>query len=172
MAAPDSIRFCPICREPVIQREVDGRLRPFCQVCDRPFFQDPKVAAAVLVELEGKALLIKRANVPEREKWTLPAGFVDAGEDPREAAKRECQEETGLQIRIQSLVDVFYGKEHERGADIVILYRGSVESGSLRAGDDAQEVAFFGPDEIPPLAFDATRKAIHHWLRAREQETS
>ena len=91
MAAPDSIRFCPICGEPVIQREVEGRLRPFCQVCDRPFFQDPKVAAAVLVESEGKVLLIKRANVPERGKWTLPAGFVDAfkatrtvlREDPR-----------------------------------------------------------------------------------------
>jgi 8-oxo-dGTP diphosphatase len=172
MAAPDDIHFCPVCGEPVIQREVEGRLRPFCQACDRPFFQDPKVAAAVLIESEGKALLIKRANMPERGKWTLPAGFVDAGEDPQEAAKRECQEETGLQVRIHSLVDVFYGKEHERGADIVILYRGNVESGSLRAGDDAQEVGFFEPNEIPPLAFDATQKAIRRWLRMRQQEAS
>jgi 8-oxo-dGTP diphosphatase len=170
MAAPDSIHFCPTCGQPVIQKEVDGRLRPFCSACDRPFFHDPKVAAAVLVENEGKALLVKRANVPERGKWTLPAGFVDAGEDPEEAAIRECLEETGLHIHIHSLLDVFSGKEHERGADIVILYRGSVESGSPKAGDDAMDVAFFGPEGLPPLAFDATRKAIQCWLRAREKD--
>jgi 8-oxo-dGTP diphosphatase len=172
MAAPDSIHFCPICGEPVIQKEVEGRSRPFCQACDRSFFQDPKVAAAVLVEREGEVLLVQRANMPKQGMWTLPAGFVDAGEDPQEAAKRECQEETGLQISIQSLLDVFYGKEHERGADIVILYRGKVVGGFLRAMDDAQKVAFFGPEELPTLAFDATQKAIHSWLETRKKETS
>ena len=170
MAAPDSIHFCPSCGKPTTQKEIDGRLRPYCIDCERAFFQDPKVAAAVLVEKAGKALLVKRANVPERGKWTLPAGFVDAGEDPQEAAKRECHEETGLHISIHSLLNVFYGKEHERGADIVILYRGRVEGGYLRAGDDAQDVSFFGPDEMPPLAFDATRKAIQTWLNAHEQD--
>ncbi len=170
MAAPETIHFCPSCGKPVIEKEVEGRMRPFCLACDRPFFQDPKVAAAVLVESEGKALLVKRANVPERGKWTLPAGFVDAGEDPQEAAKRECYEETGLEIHIQSLLDVLYGREHERGADIVILYRGSVESGSLKAGHDAMDVAFYGPEELPPLAFDATRKAIQSWLHTLKQD--
>jgi 8-oxo-dGTP diphosphatase len=170
MAAPDIIHFCPTCGQPVIQKEVEGRMRPFCTACDRAFFQDPKVAAAVLVEKEGKVLLVKRANVPERGKWTLPAGFVDAGEDPQEAAKRECFEETGLHIRIQSLLDLFYGKEHERGADIVILYRGKIESGSPEAGDDAQKAAFFGSNELPPLAFDATRKSIQCWLELRKGE--
>jgi 8-oxo-dGTP diphosphatase len=167
MAAPETILFCPSCGRPVIQKEFGGHLRPYCEACDRPYFQDPKVAAAVLVEKEGKALLIKRANVPERGKWTLPAGFVDAGEDPRQAASRECLEETGLRVRIVSLLDLYYGKEHERGADIVILYQGMIEGGALKAGDDAQDVRFFGKTEIPPLAFDATRKAINTWLSSR-----
>jgi len=164
MAAPDNIQFCPSCGRSITHKDFDGQLRPYCAACDRVYFQDPKVAAAVLVEKEGKALLVKRANAPERGKWTLPAGFVDAGEDPMEAARRECYEETGLQISIQSLMEVFSGKEHERGADIVIVYRGRVESGSLAAGDDAQNVAFFGRDELPPLAFDATRKATQCWI--------
>ncbi|OGO15774.1 MAG: hypothetical protein A2Z14_00450 [Chloroflexi bacterium RBG_16_48_8] len=170
MAAPDSIRFCPSCGRPIIHKEIEGQPRPYCVACDRVYFQDPKVAAAVLIEKEGKALLVKRANIPERGKWTLPAGFVDAGEDPQEAAQRECHEETGLHISIQSLLDVFSGKEHERGADIVILYRGRIESGALTAGDDAQQVAFFGPDELPPLAFDATRKSIQCWLHSLKMD--
>lgn len=164
MAAPDTLNFCPFCGEHLQEKSFEGRMRPFCSRCDRPFFQDPKVAAAVLVEQEGKVLLVKRGNVPHRGKWTLPAGFVDAGEDPREAAARECQEETGLRVRITSLLDVIYGKEHERGADFVILYGGVVEEGRLTPGDDARDVTFFGPDEIPPIAFDATRKALNLWI--------
>ena len=172
MAAPDSIQFCPTCGRPIGHKEVSGRMRPYCDYCGRVFFQDPKVAAAVLIEKDGKVMLVKRGNVPERGKWTLPAGFVDAGEDPRQAARRECYEETGLEVNIQSLLDVFYGKEHERGADIVILYRGQIDGGNLHAGDDALEVAFFGPDEIPPLAFEATQKGIQCWMNAREGSDS
>jgi ADP-ribose pyrophosphatase YjhB (NUDIX family) len=167
MAAPDTIHYCPSCGQPVITKEIEGQIRPYCVTCDRAYFQDPKVAAAVLVENEGKVLLVKRANVPEKGKWTLPAGFVDAGEDPQEAARRECLEETGLHVNIQSLLDVYSGKEHERGADIVILYKGQVEGGSLTASDDAEEVAFFASDEVPSLAFDVTRKVINAWLSSR-----
>jgi len=54
------------------------------------------VAVAVLIERDGKVLLVRRANTPQKGMWTLPAGFVDAGEDPAQAAERECLEETGL----------------------------------------------------------------------------
>ena len=164
MAAPDVLNFCPFCGNHLQEKEVEGHLRPFCQACDRPFFQDPKVAAAILIERDGKVLLVKRGNAPERGKWTLPAGFVDAGEDPGQAAVRECYEETGLRVRVTALLDLIFGKEHERGADFVILYRGVVEEGELMPGDDAEDVAFFGADELPPIAFNATHKALNLWL--------
>jgi ADP-ribose pyrophosphatase YjhB (NUDIX family) len=163
MAAPEIFNFCPFCGNHIMEREVEGQLRPYCDSCDRPFFQDPKVAAAILVEQEGKVLLVKRDNVPARGKWTLPAGFVDAGEDPRLTAARECLEETGLEVKVTALVDIIFGKEHERGADFVILYRGDVEGGQLMAGDDAQEAAFFEREQLPPLAFVATREALELW---------
>jgi 8-oxo-dGTP diphosphatase len=164
MANSEKMNFCPYCGQSLIQKYFDGRHRPFCTSCEKPIFQDPKVAVAVLIEHGGKVLLIKRGNVPQRGKWTLPAGFVDAGEDPRHAAVRECKEETGFHIRIIDLLDVIHGKEHERGADIVIAYRGEIEGGVLKAGDDADDVAFFASDDIPPLAFKATHAVLSHLL--------
>jgi 8-oxo-dGTP diphosphatase len=167
MAELDKIEFCPACGSRVEYQEAFGRVRPVCPNCGRVHFQDPKVAAAALVEQDRKVLLVRRVNVPERGKWTLPAGFVDFDEDPRLAAARECEEETGLKVQITDLVDVIYGQEHPRGASIVIVYRAEIAEGDLAAHDDADAVGFFGPDELPPLAFRATRSVLDHWRDGR-----
>ena len=125
------------------------------------------MAAGVYIVEEGKILLVRRSVDPEQGKWTFPAGFVDAGEDPKIAAKRECLEETGLDIKTIGLHDVIAGREHPRGADIVIIYCGVVTGGELSAQDDVDAVDFFGPEEIPPLAFEATRKVVDQWLHER-----
>jgi 8-oxo-dGTP diphosphatase len=104
----------------------------------------------------------RRIMEPKRGLWSLPAGFVDADEDPVEAAAREVYEETGLNVEIDGLLDVIYGKEHPNGASIVILYKGKVKSGRLQAGDDVDAVDFFDPAQLPPLAFEATRRALQH----------
>jgi ADP-ribose pyrophosphatase YjhB (NUDIX family) len=85
---------------------------------------------------------------------------VDAGEDPARAAERECLEETGLTVAVDSLLDVIAGQEHPRGAHIVIVYRGKILSGNLRPGDDVDAVAYFPRHELPPLAFRATRMVL------------
>ncbi|HLC05757.1 MAG TPA: NUDIX hydrolase [Anaerolineales bacterium] len=165
MAEFDEIEFCPACGTRVEPQEAFGRVRPVCPKCGRVHFQDPKVAAAALVEHDRKVLLVRRVNVPQRGKWTFPAGFVDFDEDPQLAAVRECEEETGLRVRITSLVDVIFGQEHPRGASIVIVYRAEIEEGDLHARDDADAAGFFGPNEIPPLAFRATQVVLDRWRR-------
>lgn len=105
-------------------------------------------------------LLVRRSNDPQRGLWTLPAGFLDAGEDPARAAERECLEETGLQVQVVDLVDVMGGQEHARGAHILIVYRAEIVSGELRAGDDADRAAFFSRDQLPPLAFATTLRIL------------
>jgi ADP-ribose pyrophosphatase len=121
---------------------------------------DPKVAAAVLVVRDGHVLLVRRVNEPYRGLWTLPAGFVNGGEDPAQAAERECLEETGLSVRVRRVYDIVSGREHPRGADFVIVYWADVIGGEMRAEDDADAVEWFDKDHLPPLAFLATKKVL------------
>jgi 8-oxo-dGTP diphosphatase len=148
--------YCPVCTTPLVREVRFGRERSICPACGWIHFVDPKVAVAVLIEQDGAVLLVRRANEPKRGLWTLPAGFVDAGEDPAAAAARECLEETGLTVEITGLLEIVAGREHERGADFIIVYRARVAGGSLVAADDADEARWFTRLELPPLAFRAT----------------
>jgi 8-oxo-dGTP diphosphatase len=157
------LNYCPRCGHALEDREAFERVRRFCPACETIVFRDHKVAAGVLVEHDGKVLLVRRRLSPRKGMWTFPAGFVDFGEDPAEAAVREGREETGLEVEIAGLLDVIAGREHERGADIVIVYYARLVSGEPRAADDVDRVAFFAPDQLPPLAFRATRIALTKW---------
>lgn len=160
MSRTHLIRFCPLCGTPTEEKELFGKTRPVCPECGWIHFADPKVAAAVLIEQDGRVLLVRRANEPFRGLWTLPAGFVDAREDPAEAAARECLEETGLSVRVMRVLDVVAGREHERGADFVIVYLAEVLAGKLSPMDDADAADWFPRDHLPPLAFNATKKVL------------
>jgi 8-oxo-dGTP diphosphatase len=157
------IKFCPRCGTPVLQQYHFGQMRPVCPACGWIFFADPKVAAAVLVEREGRILLVQRANEPFRGLWTTPAGFVNAGEDPAVAAVRECLEETGLEVEIKGIIDIVSGREHPRGSDFIIFYRGEAGLGEAEANDDAAAVGWFERDHLPELAF----KSSSHILRSQ-----
>jgi len=153
-------KFCPRCATQLNLEERFGKVRPVCPSCGWIHFVDPKVAAAVLIVQGERVLLVRRVNEPFRGLWTLPAGFVNGGENPAEAAERECLEETGLNVRVKRVYDIVSGREHPRGADFVIVYEAEVLGGEMAASDDADEVEWFETNNLPPLAFLATRKVL------------
>lgn len=167
MSFHDPIRFCPACGSPLTYKEAFGRVRPVCPSCGRVHFEDPKVAAAIFVLDGARVLLVRRVNEPELGKWSLPAGFVEADEDPRRAAERECQEETGLNVRATKLVDVIHQPVDKEGASIVIVYAAELLGGELVAQDDVDASGFFGLHDLPPLAFESTRSVIEAWKTGR-----
>ena len=158
--ANSEFNYCPRCGARVDHEERFGRIRPVCPECGWIHFVDPKVAAAVLIEKDGRVLLVRRLNEPFRGLWTLPAGFINGGEDPAEAAARECLEDTGLSVRVTSVLDIISGKEHPRGADFTIIYRAAVIGGELKPDDDADAAEWFPRENLPPLAFRATQKVL------------
>lgn len=156
----DPFKFCPKCASSLVLTLQMSEERLTCPNCGWVQYEDPKVAAGVLVLRGGEALLVRRVMDPEIGKWSIPAGFVNAFEDPRQAALRECLEETGLTVRLDGLFDVLYGREHPRGSDILLVYRASLVGGELVAADDADQAGWFPLNSLPPLAFETTRKVF------------
>lgn len=106
-------------------------------------------------------LLIKRGNPPFAGAWALPGGFIDPGETPEEAARRELAEETGLDwTGSLDIVDI-YGEpgRDPRGWTISAAYLAvaPVEPPAVLGGDDAAEAGWFPLAELPELAFDHAR---------------
>ncbi len=160
-SAPEKIAYCPLCATPLITRPVSDKPRRACPNCHYIYFTDPKVGVGVFVVDDGKVLLVRRRMNPEKGKWSIPAGFLDSGEDPRETAVREAFEETNLRVKIEGLIDVYYNPVTQGpGASVFILYRARLLGGELRAGDDADDARFFHLGELPEIAFASTRAAI------------
>jgi len=163
--------YCPCCGHIMEKRFLFGRMRLYCPACGNVVFRDPKVGAGVVVEKEGRILLVRRAQSPGKGKWSLPAGFVEWDEDPKEAARRECIEETGLLVRINSLWDVYHYGHDFRGPGILIVYRAEVVGGELRPSEEVMEARFFAPDEIPQdIAFESNRRILARWREERRRQ--
>src|SRR4051794_11649970 len=91
--APDQVRFCASCAAPMATADVHGVARRVCSGCQAVHYATPKVAVGVAVFRDDRLLLVRRVMQPGRGRWTVPGGFLDAGEDPRAAAAREVAEE-------------------------------------------------------------------------------
>lgn len=157
--------YCPRCRTEMVDKQVYGRVRRVCPNAECRFVQfiDPKVSAAVMPLRDGKVLMVKRAMEPARGSWCFPGGFMEIGETPQQAAIRECKEESGFDVEITNLVDVYYYEDY-RGSGVLILYQGKVVGGQPRAGQDADAVSFFGPDELPEnIVIETNIEALAAW---------
>jgi len=153
--------FCPLCAGPLSITDREELPRRFCARCDRVYYHNPVPAAGGVIVVDRRVLLVKRKFRPRVGEWTLPAGFLEYFEAPEQCAVREVAEETGLFTRIEGLFGVYAGHDDPRFTALLVLYRMTVCSGKLTAGDDAEEARFFGANEIPDeIAFLAHKTAL------------
>lgn len=159
---PGEYRFCPMCGAELAPRTVAGRTRMACSACGWIHFRDPGVgAAAVVFDDEGRILLVKRGPGASRSGlWSMPAGYVDYGEDIREAAARELREETGLEAEIGDVVWVATNVGDPAKVTVGVWFAARVVGGRLRPGDDAVEARYFPVDSLPELAFPTDAEVL------------
>ncbi len=164
-AGGTDVRFCQRCGTPTEMLERYGRLRPVCPACGFIHFREPKTTGGVIVEENGRVLLARRTQNPGRGLWYIPSGYADWDERVDDAAVRELAEETGLEVELTGLFGVFPFGDATTGCGTMVLYRGRVVGGQLIAGDDTDEVGYFAPDALPPIAFDSNQAALAQWIR-------
>jgi 8-oxo-dGTP diphosphatase len=156
-------RFCPRCGRELEKKFLDGQQRLVCtgESCDFIYYHNPIPAAGAVVIKEGKILMVKRSVMPKRGWWCIPAGFMEWSEHPTETAVRELKEETGLDVKLKSIFEIYSGQDDPRMNAVLILYLASVNGGEMKAGDDAMDVRFFGFDELPEkIAFESHHRAL------------
>jgi len=112
----------------------------------------PSVGVGAVLIHEGRVLLIRRGKEPLRGRWTVPGGTVELGETLEQALVREVEEETGLQVRPRESLLVFDRILRAEGRVsyhyVIIDYLCDYESGSPRAGSDAEDVALATPEDL------------------------
>jgi 8-oxo-dGTP diphosphatase len=140
---------------------VGDRPREVCSVCGEIFYHNPLPAAAALVlDDQRRVLLVKRGIVPNKGEWCLPIGFAETGETIANAALRELHEETGVVGRVVRLIDADSWTGPVYGDLLVVTFEVEKVAGAETPGDDADAVAYFAIDRLPPLAFPSNEKAI------------
>jgi ADP-ribose pyrophosphatase YjhB (NUDIX family) len=164
-------RYCPVCGAALELRTLKATepSRLVCVRCGFVFYLDPKVAVGTIIRDEhNQVVLVRRAIEPGYGKWVFPGGYVDRGEPVLAAAIREAREETGLEIRIERLVNVY---SYPGRAPIIIVYTATLVSGCLGCDDEGLEARFFAPDDIPwdELAFRSTEEALKEFLAQGER---
>ena len=111
--------------------------------------------AGIAFDADGRVLLVKGDD----RGWSVPGGRVEPGERLVDACARELREETGLEVRVGPLAEVF--ERIEPDLHYVILdYLVAVVGGELAAGDDALEAGWFSFAEVARMRTTAGLLAV------------
>jgi ADP-ribose pyrophosphatase YjhB (NUDIX family) len=142
-----TLAYCPTCGAVLVDKQIEGRTRRYCQQCENPIYQNPKPCAGVLVVDEDDILLVKRTQPPGVGTWSIPAGFLEYDELPALGAVRELEEETSVTASQEDLelFDTAFVTADERENVLVIIYRveRSATIGEPEPGSDAGDAQFW-----------------------------
>jgi len=163
--------FCINCGAALVTRVIDGRELEACPNDSFVLWRDPKVATAVVVEVDGGVVLGRRSIEPGYGLWCLPGGFVNDDEDPADAAIRECLEEISAQVELTGLLGVYHIAKTGAASMVGISYRGRLAAGArIAAGAEMLEVGVFQIDSLPPLAFPSHERVLAEYLKSPARE--
>jgi 8-oxo-dGTP diphosphatase len=138
----------------------------------REYPERPMVGIGGVVIYEERALLIRRGSEPLLGQWSIPGGSLELGETLVEGVARELLEETGVQVKVGAMIEIFEriftetpgrvgdGVERPRYHYVIVDYLCERISGEARAGGDAVEVAWAREEELDGFGMTLTAMRV------------
>ena len=119
----------------------------------RTYPNQPVIGVAGIVIEGDRVLLVQRGHEPQKGKWSVPGGALEVGETISEGVRRELREETGLEVQVGRLVEVFEriserDDEGVRHHYVILDYMCEPCGGELAAGGDAADARWVGRNEL------------------------
>ncbi len=159
----NEFKYCPLCGKGLTRNTVEGKDALCCvsNNCGYVFWDNPLPVVAAIVEMDGKVLLARNKEWPEK-MFGLITGFLEKGETPEIAVKREVKEELGLDAEIIEFVGLYSFFERNQ---LIIAYQLSA-IGEIKLGDELAEIKLIPIDKLKPWTF-GTGHAVRDWLERR-----
>jgi len=132
----------------------------------REYPERPVMGVGGVIVDRGRTVLIRRGTEPLLGEWSIPGGTIEIGETIEEAVRRELREETGLEVRVLELIELFdriypqdgaADKKKPRFHFVIADYLCELVGGEPRAGSDVTDFAFAREEEL--VKFRLTEKA-------------
>lgn len=126
----------------------------------------------MLIEHGNQLLLLQRSHEPWKGSWMLPAGYVEADENPQDAAYREVLEETGLIVESSEFSHAYYFSDDPRGNGVAFVYKAKMIFGEIKLNEESSAARYFLSQEIPSyLTKGGHDQIIAEWqLQARQRD--
>jgi len=138
----------------------------------REYPERPVVGIGGVIIEQGRCLLIRRGSEPLRGEWSIPGGTLEIGESLQEGVARELLEETGVEVRVLDLIEVFdriFLENETPGSRqtksprfhfVIVDYLCERISGEARAGSDVTDVAYAREDELAKFHLTETATRV------------
>jgi ADP-ribose pyrophosphatase YjhB (NUDIX family) len=163
-------RYCPFCRTELALADRGHRQRPTCPQCGFVHFRNPAPAVSILIVDGERVLLGRRRADPGAGQWAIPSGYVEYEDDFLTTAIREAKEETGLDVSVETIVNVVSSFLSPRFHFLAVYVVARAVGGALAAGDDLAAVEWFplsGP--LPEMAFQEDVDALRWFTQHRSE---
>lgn len=141
--------YCPICGNKLTLKNIgDDGLTPYCNNCQQPRFDMfSSCVITLVINKENKVALLKQ-NYISTEYRTLVSGYIVPGETAEEAARREVQEELGMNLTdLQLIQTVWFNKK----GMLMIAFMGYTDETEFHISDEVDEVGWFSAEEAVNL---------------------
>jgi ADP-ribose pyrophosphatase YjhB (NUDIX family) len=145
----------------------DTHKRIVCDQCARVHYHNPTIICGCIIEQGDKVALCLRAIEPQKNTWTIPAGYLEFGESTEAAAQREALEETGMEIEIRELYSVFNVQHMHQ---VYIIYRAQFVQKNQEMGHESLAVKWFTEQTLPAeqLAYPAIKTMLLRHAKERK----